>query len=255
MGGIPAVEALLTGPALAVLLVFARVGSALIFLPGFGESFVPVRFRLLFAMILALTLHPVIPPYPEITRGALFLLGPLALEVTIGFWIGLTARVLMTALQFAGYQIGMVSGLSNAFAPDAAAFQGGTILSSAMILSGVALIFATDFHHVMIDALLMSYEVFPVGQIIPEDLADQIVRAAGASVYMGVSIAAPFFIMTLLLNLAMGLANRMMPTMPVFFVASPILIGFVLLAMIIASPSMLRGFLSHMADWFGSFTF
>lgn len=255
MGGVPAVEAFLTGPALAVLLVFARVGSALIFLPGFGESFVPVRFRLLFAMVLALALHPVIPSYPEITRGALFLLGPLVLEVTIGFWIGLTARVLMTALQFAGYQIGMVSGLSNAFAPDAAAFQGGTILSSAMILSGVALIFATDFHHVIIDALLMSYEVFPVGQLIPGDLADQIVRAAGASVYMGVSIAAPFFIMTLLLNLAMGLANRMMPTMPVFFVASPILIGFVLLAMIIASPSMLRGFLSHMADWFGSFTF
>ena len=83
----------------------------------------------------------------------------------------------------------------------------------------------------------------------------QVVKAAGASVYVGVSLAAPFFILTLLLNLAMGLANRMMPTMPVFFVASPILIGFVLLVMAIAVPSMLRGFLHHMADWFGSFTF
>jgi len=248
-------ETFLTGPVLAILLIFARIGAALMFLPGFGESFVPVRFRLLFALALSLALHPVIPPHPEISRGALFLLGPLALEVTIGLWMGLTSRILMTALQFAGYQIGMVSGLSNAFAPDAAAFQGGTILSSALILSGVALVFATDFHHVMIDALLMSYEVFPVGQIIPGDLADQIIRAAGASVYMGVSIAAPFFIMTLLLNLAMGLANRMMPSMPVFFVASPILIGFVLLAMAVSAPSMLRGFLTHMADWFGSFTF
>lgn len=252
MGGlIPLLET----QALTVLLVFARVGTALMFLPGFGESFVPARFRLLFALAFAAAVHLAIPLDASVGDGVTGMIGPLFLEVTIGAWIGLTARVLMTALQFAGYQIGMVSGLSNAFAPDSAAFQGGTILSSALILAGVAAIFATDFHHLMIDALLMSYEVFPVGQIMPGDLAEQVVKAAGASVYVGVSLAAPFFILTLLLNLAMGLANRMMPTMPVFFVASPILIGFVLLVMAIGVPSMLRGFLHHMADWFGSFTF
>lgn len=246
---------LLTAQALTILLVFARIGTALMFLPGFGESFIPTRVRLLFAMSLAFALHLLVPIGPEVGGGVTGLVGPIALEVTIGAWIGLTARILMTALQFAGYQIGMVSGLSNAFAPDSAAFQGGTILSSALLLSGVAVIFATDFHHLMIDALLMSYEVFPVGTILPGDLAEQAVRAAGASVYVGVSLSAPFFILTLLLNLAMGLANRMMPTMPVFFVASPILIGFVLLVMAISVPSLLRGFLSHLADWFGSFTF
>jgi flagellar biosynthetic protein FliR len=246
---------LLSVQAMTVLLVFARIGTALMFIPGFGESFVPARFRLFFALALAFAIHIAIPLDLDVTEGVTGLLGPLLLEVTIGAWIGLTARVLMTALQFAGYQIGMVSGLSNAFAPDSAAFQGGTILSSALILAGVAAIFATDFHHLMIEALLMSYQVFPVGRIIPGDLAEQIVKAAGASVYVGVSISAPFFILTLLLNLAMGLANRMMPTMPVFFVASPILIGFVLLVMAIGVPSMLRGLLHHMADWFGSFTF
>jgi len=246
---------LLSVQAMTVLLVFARIGTALMFLPGFGESFVPARFRLLFALAFSFAIHLAIPLDLAVTEGVTGLLGPLILEITIGAWIGLTARILMTALQFAGYQIGMVSGLSNAFAPDSAAFQGGTILSSALILAGVAVIFATDFHHLMIDALLMSYEVFPVGLIIPGDLAEQVVKAAGASVYVGVSLAAPFFILTLLLNLAMGLANRMMPTMPVFFVASPILIGFVLIVMAIAVPSMLRGLLHHMADWFGSFTF
>jgi flagellar biosynthetic protein FliR len=246
---------LLSVQAMTVLLVFARIGTALMFIPGFGESFVPARFRLFFALALAFAIHLAIPLDLDVTEGVTGLLGPLILEITIGAWIGLTARILMTALQFAGYQIGMVSGLSNAFAPDSAAFQGGTILSSALILAGVAVIFATDFHHLMIEALLMSYQVFPVGLIIPGDLAEQIVKAAGASVYVGVSISAPFFILTLLLNLAMGLANRMMPTMPVFFVASPILIGFVLLVMAIGVPSMLRGLLHHMADWFGSFTF
>lgn len=255
---VPEVESiypLLTAQAIAILLVFARIGTALMFLPGFGESFVPARFRLLFGLALAVILHLAVPVGEAVTRGLSGLLVPLAFEVTIGLWIGVTSRILMTALQFAGYQVGMVSGLSNAFAPDSAAFQGGTILSSALILSGVAALFATDLHHLIIDALLMSYEVFPVGELITGDLADQIVRAAGASVYLGVALASPFFILTLLLNLAMGLANRMMPTMAVFFVAGPILIGFVLLVMAIAVPAMLRGFLNHLADWLGSFTF
>ena len=194
------VLAAIAAQGVSILLVFARIGSAMMFLPGFGESFIPARVRLLLAMALSLVFHTAIPIDPDLARGASGLVGLLALEVTIGVWIGLAARILMSALQFAGYQVGMVSGLSNVFAPDSAAFQGGTILSAALILSGVAAVFATDFHHVMIDALLSSYQVFPVGMIIPGDLAEQIVKAAGASIYLGVSLAAPFFILTLLLN-------------------------------------------------------
>jgi flagellar biosynthetic protein FliR len=185
----------------------------------------------------------------------LMLVPVLAIEVTLGIWIGVTARIVMSTLQFVGYQVGLISGLANAFAPDTGAFQGSTMIADALMMAGVALIFATDLHHLMIGALLMSYDVFPLGQIMPGDLAEQIVKAVGASFYIGFALTVPFHVMGLVLNLGMGLANRMMPALPVFFVATPVLIAAGLFVLIVAAPSILDGFLQRFATWLGTFTF
>lgn len=244
----------LTSQFLGVALVFARIGSALAFMPGFGERMIPLRFRLLMALILAAALAPATPVGGLVLDGPLMLLPLLAIEVTLGIWIGTTARIIMSALQFAGYQIGLVSGLANAFAPDTGAFQGSTLIADALMMAGVALIFATDLHHVIIGALLMSYDVFPLGQIMPGDLASQIVKAVGASFYIGFALVLPFHVMGLVLNLGMGLANRMMPTLPVFFVLTPVLIAAGLFVLIVAGPSLLEGFIQRFADWLSTLT-
>ena len=80
-------------------------------------------------------------------------------------------------------------------------------------------------------------------------------RAVAASFYIGLSIAAPFYVMGLVMNVGLGLANRMMPTLPVFFVAAPVLIAAGLIVLLAAAPSMLRGFLAELADWLGTFAF
>ena len=48
----------------------------------------------------------------------------------IGLWIGLTARILLAAMEFAGFQIGQVSGLANAFGPSLGSFEGATLVAS-----------------------------------------------------------------------------------------------------------------------------
>ncbi len=53
--------------------------------------------------------------------------------------------------------------------------------------------------------------------------------------------------MGLVLNIGMGLANRMMPALPVFFVATPVLIAAGLFVLIVAAPAMLDGFLSELS--------
>jgi len=248
-------SAFLTSQLMAYVLVFARLGSVMVFMPGFGESNVPVRYRLMLALVLCAALLPATPVGPMDLGAPLALVPVLGLEVTLGLWIGLTARIIMTAMQFAGYQIGLVSGLANAFAPSMGSFQGATLIASALMMAAAALIFVTDLHHVIIGALLMSYQVFPVGRIMPGDLAEQTVRAAGMSLYLGVSLAAPFYAMGLVLNVGLGLANRMMPTLPVFFVAAPVLIASGLFVLVMAAPFMLRGFLEHFADWLGLLSF
>lgn len=234
--------------------VVARLGAALMFMPGFGETQIPVRARLSFALVLCAALYPVTPVpafIPESPAAAAVLLG---LEVTVGLWIGLTARVLLAALQFAGYQVGQVSGLANAFGPSLGSFEGATLVSTLILLGGVAAIFATDAHHVILMALLDSYNVFPLGRILTGDLAEQIVMAGAHSLYIGTMISAPFFVMGVVLNLGMGLANRMMPQLPVFFVAASILIAVGLLILAAAIPSVLDFFVRDFIRWFANFT-
>ncbi|MGR3756828.1 MAG: flagellar biosynthetic protein FliR [Tranquillimonas sp.] len=238
---------------LGYAVVFARIGGAMLFMPGFGENTIFIRHRLFLALAVSAALYPATPVGSVSLVSPVELLRLFALEITIGLWIGTTARILMSALQFAGYQVGQVSGLANAFAPNIGAFEGATVVASILLIAGAALIFATDLHHQIIRALLMSYEVFPVGGIMPGDLAQQTVRAASASFYIGLSMSAPFYVMGLVLNMGMGLANRMMPTLPVFFVAAPVLIAAGIVVLLAAAPSMLQVFLAQFGDWLEGF--
>ncbi|MHA6327021.1 flagellar biosynthetic protein FliR [Roseivivax sp. CAU 1753] len=245
----------LTSQILGFATVFARIGGVFMFMPGFGESSIPVRHRLALALLLSIALSPALLIGPLDLTSQAKVLAVLATEVTLGLWFGLTARIVLSALDFAGYQIGMMASLANALSPSVGAFEGATLVASTLMLAGTALIFATDLHHVIISALIRSYVVFPVGGIMPGDLADQIVGATATSFYVGISIVAPFYVLSVVLQVGLGLANRLMPTMPVFFVAMPVLLGSGLLVLAIAVPSLLSGVISALAEWLGSLKF
>ncbi|WP_102224505.1 flagellar biosynthetic protein FliR [Acidimangrovimonas sediminis] len=246
-------EAFASGQTFGFLLVMARLGSALMFMPGFGESFVFLRARLALALVICLALYPA-TPVPPLTPDPVTLARLMAAEVTVGIWIGLAARVIFSALEFAGAQVGQVSGLANAFGPSLGTFQGATMVATFLTMGGLAALFATNTHYLIIRALLYSYVVFPFGQPILGDMADQMVRAVSGSFYIGLTLAAPFLVMGLILNLGLGLANRMLPTLPVFFVAGSVLIGTGFLILAVAVPSALAAFIDRFGQWFGSFT-
>ena len=235
------------------LVVFARLGSALLFMPAFGEVQIPVRARLSFAVVMCAALLPATPIQAALPGEPLALVWLLAAEVTVGLWIGLTARVLLSAMQFAGFQVGQVSGLANAFGPSFGSFEGATMVATLMLISAVAMIFLTDTHHIILRALMASYVIFPAGEIMLADLTDQVLKAGAQSLYIGTAIAAPFFVMGVVLNLGMGLANRMMPQLPVFFVAASLLIGAGLLILAISMPVVLDYYIERFQDWLMGF--
>ncbi|TDE38899.1 flagellar biosynthetic protein FliR [Antarcticimicrobium sediminis] len=248
-------DAYVAGLIFGYVLVVARIGGALMFMPGFGETQIPPRARLSFALVLCAALYPATPIAAVMPDTPVGMAQLLAYELTIGLWIGLVARVLLSAMDFAGYQVGQVSGLANAFGPSLGSFEGATLVATLMLIGAVAVIFATDTHHVILRGLMMSYTVFPPGPLMLGDLAQQIVRAGARSLYIGTAVAAPFFVMGVILNLGMGLANRMMPQLPVFFVAASVLIAAGMLVLGVAIPSMMDFFISQFTDWFGLLRF
>src|SRR5215470_17169658 len=101
-------------PALAAafMLVFARIGTMVMLLPGLGELSVPPRVRLTIALILSAILLPLHRSAYQIDMRAI---GPVLLmlgqELLIGAVLGLTARLAISALQTAGSVVAQQLGL------------------------------------------------------------------------------------------------------------------------------------------------
>src|SRR5712692_6120350 len=95
-------------PALAAafMLVFARVGAMVMLLPGLGELSVPVRMRLTAALLLAAVLLPLHRnAYQLDLRSFGPVLAMLGEELFVGAVLGISARLMISALQIAGFVI------------------------------------------------------------------------------------------------------------------------------------------------------
>ena len=228
-------DQLLPNDLFSIALVFVRIGAAMMLLPGFGESYVAPRIRLLIALALALVVTPVVsaslPPMPG---DAIHLLILIAGEIAVGLFIGALARILVSALHVAGVVIGFQTSLANAQIFDPINAQQGSLIGTFLNVVGVFMIFVTDLHHLMLIALADSYTVFAPGVAPPlGEMSRTAAEFVARSFLLGVQIAAPFIVVGLVFYIGLGLLARLMPQVQVFFIAIPlqIMLGFSVMAM------------------------
>ena len=218
------IEQAIVAEGFAVMLVFVRLGSALMLLPGIGEPYVYARFRLMVALALSFALAgalgPELPAPPaEVAEGALLV----AREAAVGLFIGAAARVVFAALHVAGSVMAFQSGLAVAAIFDPNEATQGTLTGNLLTTTGLVLLFVTDAHHALLHALAASYAGLPAGGSLPlDDVAELMIRLADAMFGVALRIAAPLILVSLLTYLVMGVLNRLMPAFQVLFVAMPL---------------------------------
>ncbi|MCB1651058.1 MAG: flagellar biosynthetic protein FliR [Alphaproteobacteria bacterium] len=243
-----ALEQFLTTGVFAFALTFVRLGSAIMIMPGVGDSFVTARVRLHVAAALSFVLFPLIMPYiPNPLPSTLGMFTLIMMEFVIGLFFGTLARVFMTAMDTAGMVISIASGLGNAqlFNPSLAAQ--GSLVGAFMSMTGVLILLVTDMHHLLFMGIVESYELFPLGSV-PDigSVAEFFARAVSASFAVGVKVASPFLLLTLLIYVGMGVLGRLMPQVQVFIMALPIQI-------IIALTALSMTLSAAMMYWLGQF--
>jgi flagellar biosynthesis protein FliR len=217
-------DAQLSGHVFPFLLVFTRLGAAIMLFPGFGESYVPARTRGLFALGLSLLLLPVLMPrLPPVPSGIPDLVYLLTVEALIGVFFGSLLRVLMGALETTGSIVGMQMGLSNAMILNPSMATQSALPSAFLGSAGVVLLFITGLDHLLLRGLLGLYDLFPAGgKFQTGDMAQAYVQMFGKSFLVGVEIAAPFIIAGLLMFVALGFMQRMVQQVQLFLVALPL---------------------------------
>ncbi len=240
----------LVGQLSAFLLIFARVGAALMVMPAFGDSYVTPRIRLLFGLGVSLVLTPLLmermPPLP----GSMFQLGLLiTAEILIGTFIGMIARTLLSILHVAGTIIAYQSALAVSSIFDPVTGTQTATISNFMTVVAMTLMLAMNMHHLMLAAVVQSYDTFVPGHYPNmEDMLQFNTHLVSDCFMMGVLLAAPHIVFSFIFNLAGGLMSRLMPNFQVFFVmmAPQIIIAFLLL--FVALPTMMEVFVDYADD-------
>lgn len=239
----------------AFMMVFTRIGSAIMIMPGAGDSFVPAPVRLWFALGLSFILTPLamsfLPPQPA---GTFAFLSLLVFEAVTGIFMGTVARVLISALDTAGMVVSLQSGLSNAQIFNPVAGSQGSVTGALLAVSGTVLLFASDMHHMLITSLLKSYALFPAG-VVPSSggMAEVMSRTVSSAFGLGVQLAFPFVVIGLVVYTAFGLVGRLLPQIQIFFLALPVQIVISMVTLVLVFSTIMLYWLSRFETGYISF--
>lgn len=240
----------------AAALIFARIGAMVMLLPGIGESYVPARVRLGFALLVAAAMAPsLLGRMPEPPGSAWSMALMMGGETLIGLMFGAAARFLLSSLSTAGQIVGLETGLAFAQTADPTQTQPGQIFGVFLSMLGLAMVFATGLDRMFISGIAGTYEIFAPGQM-PEtgDAAKLAIGAVSTSFRVGFQIAMPLIAAGMVFRLGLGVLSRLIPTIQVFFVIVPLQIlgGFVVFALGLSAGMLVwLDSLGRYADWLG----
>lgn len=237
------------------VLVFARVGTLVMLMPGIGERFIFSRARLSLAFFLALMLVPMARSVIAMPSDVAGMVGLLISEVLIGLSIGFSVRLVMACLQTAGTIVAQTMGLGFAMTVDPTGGLQNPSIGNLLTMLGTTLILVTDLHHIAIAAIYRSYELLPPGGF-PEiaDIMALAIKATTQGFSLAVQISAPFIVFGLLFNLGLGVLARMMPQLQVFFLAVPASILGGMLVFLAVVGVMMGVFLDDLGDFLRQLT-
>lgn len=238
------------------MLIFARLGTMLMLLPALGEAVVSARVRLIMGLLFCLVMMPGVKEHygvlPRALSAGIYLL---LSEMVIGFFIGASARLIMSATHVAGTVIAFQTGLAFAQSSDVVQGIQGAMVGSFLSMVAITLIFVMDLHHLLISAMYESYTMFKPGAVLPlGDFAAMAIDTASASFKVGIQLSAPFLVFGLIFYFGIGILSRLMPQIQIFFVAMPanIALGFLLFMFLLSV--MVMWFIEHFVTIISHFT-
>lgn len=210
--------------------VFIRVAVILSFIPFIGARMTPMMVRAGLAIALTLLLLPVANVKTESPVRAIFE------AFFIGCAIGLTARIILGAVETAAQwmSIEMGIGVAAVFNPIFGEQLGPLSLFYTFISMG--LFFILDMHHYFIEGIARSFDISSIQY---KGIFDSIIKLNSILFPLAFKIAAPVILVQVLINLAMGFLSRALPQANIFFISFPLLITSGIIFMALSLPLVL----------------
>lgn len=224
--------------AVAVLLLWARLGALLTLSPLAQAIKAPPVFWVLFTLALSGTLCASLGLRVAVPAG----LGGLSLlllsEAALGTMLGLSLHAAFGTLAMAGRLLDLQMGFGMAAVLDPVTRANVPVMGVALTMVGMAVFFGVDGHHALLRGIVQVTQWVPPGAVWRLATPSALARAMGAMFSMTIVIVAPALFLLLLTEVVLDFSSRVLPQMNVMFVGMPVkaLVGLSTLA--IAAPGL-----------------
>jgi flagellar biosynthesis protein FliR len=237
---------------IATFVLFCRIGTCLILMPGFSSARVPSRARLFLAVAITLVLAPLLLAGAEATIGQLSPQGLTTLivsEIMIGAMIGILGQLFFMALETLGTAATMAIGYGPVPGTAIEDSQPQPALVSLLTMSAVVLLFVTGQYWEVLRGLSASYVALPMAGLFSAQLAlSRITGVLTDAFLLALRISSPFIIYAVVVNFAIGLTNKLTPQIPVYFISLPFVIAGGLILFYFAIGTLLSLFVDGFVD-------
>lgn len=208
-------------------LMLARIGPVVFITPFLGGPRLPATVRTVVAGVLVLAMWPsawVVSGDLEGSGGFLMLL--VVKEGLVGMILAIMAGILFVAIEAGGRIIDLTRGAQNAQVFTGQSTDPSSPVGALFLLFAIVTFMALGGHLMVISALEKSYDVIPLAGW---PRAAAWTGAARLAVYVGsefflvaVGLAAPVIATAFILEISLGLAGRLAPQMPAYFIGLPL---------------------------------
>ncbi len=203
-------------PFLRVLAVFSSA-------PIFSARSVPMRTRVALAFLMAVCAQAGLPPQEVIALTDSRAFGVAAQQVVVGVAIGLAVRIVFAAVELAGELIGLQMGLNFAGFFDPTTNQQTSAVGRFFGNTTMLLFVVINGHLMVLQAVIASFNTFPVGPEPFAAIAPMRLHELGAVVFRyGLWIALPMIGMLMFINIVLGFVSRIAPQMNAFAIGFPL---------------------------------
>lgn len=206
----------------AFYLCLARILPMVLLCPAFGAQIVCCRIRVILAIVLTLVIFPYIPIPPD-SHGIIIIL----VQLIMGTAMGLTASIPFFAFQCAGEWIDINRGetLSSLLVPQAQ--NRSSPIGRSYLMLATTLFFSFGFHRNLLRQLAASFHMWPLkcpeleNPTLSLITLERMIGCLSELLEISIRLALPVVFVLWLTDILLGICNRFLPGLNVFFIGIP----------------------------------
>lgn len=206
-------------------LLWARCLGVCVTMPGVKNFAIPMRWRVGFSFLLACMLGPLV------RRDLPASVEAYGQELLYGLVVGFLAQSIVHVVDIVA-EIGTQNLTLPQITSGALEYQGSMVGNMAHMLF-LVVFFMGDGPYVILHAMTYSYGTVAEG-------AETLVTYLSRGLRVALELSSPFWMGGLILNFVMGIMNRFVPQLPLFFITQPLNIIFIILTLKYITPFFIK---------------